>query len=250
METVCEFQEGSVAQYDPSFDSIAPKSWFKDVAAEAEMDEAHAPFWRSMVRLVRERDLVNSRVLDFGCSRGGFLRMLYKLHRFQKGVGIDMADSAVAEATRSVKGAPIEYHIGTSAVTALKLARCESFHLAFSYEVIYLLRNLQRHAEDIFQALAPGGTYYAATGCHTDMPLWESWKGLIEERTQLAPCSYSINDFAGAFKQTGFNVEVQSLRHTETVPYHLYPEFFPNAMDAVDYFYRDVIVFRCTKPVN
>ena len=55
------------------------------------MEEGHRPLWRHLIASITETDLSTRRVLDFGCNRGGFLRLLYSLKPFHQGLGIDIA---------------------------------------------------------------------------------------------------------------------------------------------------------------
>jgi SAM-dependent methyltransferase len=140
------------------------------------MEAGHRPLWRHFIRIVPDSDLSTKAVLDFGCNRGGFLRLLYALKPFRRGHGVDIAHDSIA-AARSMAGAmPIEYAVATD------LSRWQGqFDLAFSYEVIYLLPDIEAHAEQIWQSLRPHGVYYAVTGCHTDSPLWPTFRRVIGE---------------------------------------------------------------------
>jgi hypothetical protein len=40
------------------------------------MEEGRRPLWRHFIRTIPEADLSSSVVIDFGCDRGGFLRLL------------------------------------------------------------------------------------------------------------------------------------------------------------------------------
>jgi SAM-dependent methyltransferase len=184
-------------------------TWHADAAKEAAMEAGHRPLWRHFIRIVTESDLSTKAVLDFGCNRGGFLRLLYGLKPFRRGLGVDIAHDSIATA-RSLAGAtPVEYEVATD------LSRWQAqFDLAFSYEVIYLIPDIDAHALQIWQSLRPHGIYYAVTGCHTDSPLWPTFRRVISETTNAPVHDRSLNDYAAAFASAGFEVALRRFGST------------------------------------
>ena len=77
------------------------------------MGDAHTPVWRRMIEVSKLDDLSSSDVLDFGCNQGGFLRMMYAMHRFRSGVGIDIARDSIARAETLKGDRPLSYHVGS-----------------------------------------------------------------------------------------------------------------------------------------
>lgn len=206
------------------------------------MEDLHAPFWASMLASIKERSLKEKCVLDFGCSTGGFLRTLFHRSPFQRGIGIDVSAEAIENAKRAKGALPLEFHATTDISQFLR-----TVDLAFSYEVIFLLPDIRQHARDIFKALKPGGVYYAATGCHTGCPLWESWKPILNATTNLPLQNYSLDDFSSAFSEAGFTVSARRLRHDDFIAVDRYPDYFPKVADALDYYARDIVLFRLAK---
>src|SRR5271170_8066127 len=62
---------------------LSYQTWHTDSAREAAMEEGHRPLWCHFIQAVPETDLSTREVLDFGCNRGGFLRLLYALRPFR-----------------------------------------------------------------------------------------------------------------------------------------------------------------------
>lgn len=60
---------------------------------EAHMAEGHEPAWRAMVNDMSEDDLSGKNILDFGCNRGGFLKLLHRMKPYQSALGVDIAES-------------------------------------------------------------------------------------------------------------------------------------------------------------
>lgn len=219
------------------------KTWANSQKEEDAMVEGHSQLWRTMIGHVQEKNLQGRTVLDFGCNQGGFLRMLYSLNPFARGVGVDIALQSVARANEYNPGLPVQYE------SAEWLADKQSlFDLAFSHEVIYLLPDLADHARQIARALKPGGVYYAATGCHTDNPLWPEWHKIISEYSNISVPHYSLNDYVRAFAESGFSVSLRPFAPQEFINYGGEDDkYYPTPADKLTYYYRDKILFRFQK---
>lgn len=218
------------------------QTWLKDKQAEARMEDEHLPFWSRMVEHIPSSTWKDGTVLDFGCNRGGFLRMLHDMTPFKEGIGVDLVEESVATANARKESRPVNYLVSNT------LAEWKNhFDCAFSYEVIYLMKDLADHARQIHQALKPGGTYFAATGCHSDNPLWKEWTEIIHSKTAREVPSYSLNDFAEAFHGNGFSVSARRLAFDTFVPIFLHREYFPQVTDSLDYYAKHIIVFSFTK---
>lgn len=217
-------------------------TWYVDPHAEDAMSNGHAPIWRHLIGLVPETDLSALSVLDFGCNQGGFLRMLHTMRPFRRALGVDIARKSVERANALKADMPIQYQVGDN-VAGL----AQEFDLAFSHEVIYLVPDIDRHARELWQALKPGGVYYAVTGCHSDNPLWPQWRGLVAEKTNTVVQDRSVSDYARSFSKAGFDVSARKLCFTGFVPFSE-DGWMPNFVDAMRYYSETKIVFRMVKP--
>lgn len=206
------------------------------------MADGHAPIWRHLIGMIQERDLSGKTVLDFGCNQGGFLRHLHAMRPFRRALGVDIAEQSIARANALKGNLPIQYQTGGS-VTGWKA----QFDLAFSHEVIYLVKDIDGHASDIWQSLKPGGVYYSVTGCHTDNPLWPKWRELVATRTNTVVQDRSITDYAKAFERAGFKVSARKLEFDGFVPY-VADGWTPDFADALTYYTQTKVVFRVVKP--
>lgn len=216
-------------------------TWYIDADAEDKMADGHAPIWRHLIDLVVERDLSQKTVLDFGCNQGGLLRHLYAMRPFRKALGIDIAEASVAKAETLKGNLPIQHQVGGRLEGWI-----EEFDLAISHEVIYLVPDIDDHAAGIFEALKPGGVYYAVTGCHTDNPLWPKWRELVANRTNTVVQDRSITDYGRAFEKAGFNVSARKLEYPGFIPF-VADGWTPDFADALDYYTQTKIVFRLLK---
>lgn len=206
------------------------------------MEESHRPLWRHFIQTVPETDLSTREVLDFGCNRGGFLRLLHAVKPFRRGLGIDIAAESIAAARRLVGVSPIDYEVATDLS-----AWPDRFDLAFSYEVIYLLPDLASHAAGMHAALRQGGIYYAVTGCHTDSPLWPNFRRVIGETTNAPVQDRSPDDYAAAFAEAGFEVSLRRFGYDSFVSATKDRRYYPKLTDALDYAARDKLMFRLVK---
>lgn len=222
---------------------IEPVDYWDDPARERHMQHEHAPAWLAMIARMEERDLKGRDVLDFGCSQGGFLRLLYDLKPFRFGLGVDIAQKSVYEATKLNDGRPCRYE------TADMLAgKNGAFDFAFSHEVVYLLPDLEDHAREMHRLLNPGGVYYLAIGCHTDNPLWPRWKQTVAQFSPVAPQDYSLRDIAAAFQKNGFSVGVQRLDCRGFFSYDaLDDRYLKSPAELVDFMTQDMMYFRLAR---
>ena len=217
-------------------------TWHTDAAREAVMEEGHRPLWRHFIETIPETELATREVLDFGCNRGGFLRLLYALKPFRHGVGVDIAHDSIAAARELAGTAPIDYQVASDVS-----AWANRFDIAFSYEVIYLLPDIAAHAASIHAALQDRGVYYAVTGCHTESPLWPLWRNVIGETTNAPVQDRAPEAYADALASAGFAVSVRRFGYSGFVPVSKDSRYYPKLTDAVDYAAEHKLIFRAVK---
>lgn len=221
---------------------VSYATWHTDAQREAAMGDAHAPLWRHFIETIPERDFSTRTVLDFGCNRGGFLRLLHMLRPFRRGVGVDIASESVAAANAAKGDLPLHFEVATD------LTRwTDVFDIAFSYEVIYLLPDLARHARDMFGALRDGGVYYAVTGCHTENPLWPKWREMIGSTSHAPVQDYAPDDFIHAFSSAGFIVSFKRFGFDGFISTNKDRAYYPNVIDAITYPADHKLIFRLEK---
>jgi SAM-dependent methyltransferase len=218
-------------------------TWYSDTAREPAMEEAHKPLWRHFIDVVPETNLLNRDVLDFGCNRGGFLRLLYAVRPFRRGLGVDIAKDSIAAARELAGNAPLKFE-----VAADLNAWASQFDIAFSYEVIYLLPDIQAHASQVYAALREGASYYAVTGCHTASPLWPAFRREVSATSQAPVQDRSPEDYAAAFKEAGFEVSVRRFGYQGFVPLPKNQNYYKTLMEAIDYAADHKLLFRFTRP--
>jgi SAM-dependent methyltransferase len=150
-------------------------------------------------------DLTGRRVLDAGCNRGGFLRLVADGHGIAAGFGYDPAGGAVEDARRLTGDRPLLFERADSVPEAWT-----DMDVVFSHEVLYLLSDLASHAAAIHRSLRPGGVYFAVMGVHSGSPLMAEWHAAKRYELRLPPL-YDIDDVIATFRRAGFDASVARL---------------------------------------
>ncbi|KPU44421.1 ubiquinone biosynthesis O-methyltransferase [Oxobacter pfennigii] len=217
--------------------------WNDDTAGEQSMEDNHQPHWHKVLDMIKEKNILDCTVLDFGCNQGGFLRFLYQQKPFLKGVGVDLAKKSIEVANKRKKDLPISYE-----ATANVDKFIDTFNLAFSISVIYLLQDLKEHAWKMKQALKPGGVYYCTYTDYSKNPSLLYYKKQIDRQGTIPMQLHSLNDIAGAFFYEGFSVEMRRMPPKGYI--HIDPEdpWFNCIADRMQYEYQEAYIYRFTAP--
>jgi SAM-dependent methyltransferase len=178
--------------------------YWQDAAADEAMQDDHAFIWSAMLGTI-DVELAGTTVLDAGCNRGGFLRLLADRHEIVAGFGYDPAEGAIQDARRLAGSRPLQFEAADTVPPGWS-----GIDVAFSHEVLYLVEDLPAHARAIFGALAPGGVYYAVMGVHRASPLMAEWHRANAQELRL-PELYDIDEVVGVFEAAGFEAAAARL---------------------------------------
>jgi SAM-dependent methyltransferase len=216
--------------------SDAPLYWRTATEDEA-MQEEHVFVWRAMVEAA-DAELAGQRVLDVGCNRGGFLRMLADCCALREGLGYDLASAAIADARRLAGARPLRFEVAGDIAAGWGL-----FDVAFSHEVLYLISDLRAHAESVYRALVPGGSYYAVMGVHAASPLMVEWHRDHAVELRVPPL-HDIDEVVASFAAAGFAVAASRL-NLDFVPLSVHPS---RVLEWLDYYHEKKLLFRFARP--
>ncbi len=180
------------------------QTYWRDAAGDEAMQDDHAFVWKAMLETI-DVDLAGRRVLDAGCNRGGFLRLLADRYALGEGFGYDPASGAIEDARRLTGHRPLHFEVADTTPGGWR-----DFDAAFSHEVLYLIHDLASHARAMFEALAPGGVYFAVMGVHSASPVMAEWHSANNEELHL-PGLYDIDDVIDVFQAAGFHAAAARL---------------------------------------
>ena len=220
-------------------------SYWRGAAEDEAMQDEHGFIWQAMLDTI-DTDLAGRRVLDAGCNRGGFLRLLVDAEGIAEGFGYDPASGAISDARRLAGDRPLTFEVADTVPDGW----C-GFDVAFSHEVLYLLEDLPAHAAGLYGALKPNGSYFAVMGVHNGSPMMSAWHA--ESRTELGlPRLYGLDEVAWDFEDAGFSVSVANLK-LGFVPVSAHRHGHDHRRDLLawlDYYSREKVLLRFTRPLS
>jgi SAM-dependent methyltransferase len=217
--------------------------YWRGAAEDEAMQDEHGFLWRALLDST-DIDLEARRVLDAGCNRGGFLRLLVDDSGIAEGYGYDPASAAIDDARRLAGQRPLTFETAVTVPTDWP-----EFDVAFSHEVLYLLHDMAFHAAAIFTALKPGAPYFAVMGVHAGSRLMSAWHESVASDLAL-PRLYDLDEVVEIFDGAGFEVSVARLK-VGFVPVSARRgghEHRRGLMDWLDYYERDKVLLRFTRP--
>jgi SAM-dependent methyltransferase len=218
-------------------------SYWRGAAEDEAMQDEHGFIWRAMLETI-DTDLAGSRVLDAGCNRGGFLRLLVDAEGIAQGYGYDPASDAISDARRLTGDRPLTFEVAQTVPDEWR-----EFDVAFSHEVLYVLKDLAVHAAALFRALKPGGSYFAVMGVHEESPMMSSWHAESAVELDL-PRLYKLDEVATVFEGAGFDASVANLK-LGFVPVSAHRHGHDHRRDLLawlDYYTREKVLLRFTRP--
>jgi SAM-dependent methyltransferase len=179
-------------------------TYWRSAADDEAMQDEHGFIWLALLDTI-DVDLAGRRVLDAGCNRGGFLRLLADRFGIAVGFGYDPAAGAIDDAQRLAGARPLRFEAASTVPDGWI-----DIDVAFSHEVLYLLPDLAPHAAAIHRALRPGGVYFAVMGVHSGSPLMVEWHASARDEIDMPPL-YDVDDVIATFQAAGFAVSVARL---------------------------------------
>jgi SAM-dependent methyltransferase len=216
-----------------------PEAYWQSAAEDATMQDEHTFIWEAMLDTI-DVDLAGRRVLDAGCNRGGFLRLLCERSEIAGGWGYDPAAGAIADARRLAGDLPLRFEVADTVPSGWG-----GFDVAFSHEVLYLVHDLGAHARAIHGSLAAGGAYYPVIGVHAGSPGMAEWHSENAQHLNLPPL-YTLDQVIAAFADAGFEVAVSRLK----IGFVPLSEHAPSFPAGLEYFYEHKVMLRLVRPLQ
>jgi SAM-dependent methyltransferase len=218
--------------------------FFGDPALDDDLPIVNEAFWSALIGHI-ERDCNSPPrvVLDVGCHTGGLLYALSRRFAPTELFGIEPLTAARAIASRRLDGAAANVRL----LDASQGDRIPTgaIDLITSHEVLYLEPDVQDFMKRIRRALALGGLAYVVLGCHSENPLWQTWKTLLIAAGHRVYDHMPI-EIMEAASAAGLFPSVQPLRRSGWITYDpLRAEFrYPDVRTMFDHHYRYKLIFR------
>jgi SAM-dependent methyltransferase len=212
-------------------------TYWRSAAEDEAMQDEHGFIWRAMLDTI-DVDLTGRRVLDAGCNRGGFLRLLADGCAIAEGFGYDPAAGAIDDARRLAGDRPLDFEVSDTVPDAWS-----DFDVAFSHEVLYLLPDLAPHAAAIHRSLRPGGVYFAVMGVHAGSPLMVEWRESTRDEIEMPPL-YEVDDVIATFQKVGFDVSIARLAMRFVPALGHGHEHRGRMLDWLAYYHDQKLLFR------
>lgn len=214
--------------------------WNGPEGGDQSMEDSHWKFWKQIFLDIEEDSLEGKRVLDFGCSQGGLLRLMHERYDFLEGVGVDLAEESIQRANERRKNLPLKYFV-TDNLNDFP----DTFDFAISSAVIYLLSNLEDHARQMWSSLKNGGVYYATHPDYLSYPNSEQIVDYINEHASVPASLRGIDEIARTFESAGFSVQLKRMTPSY-VTFSSEDTFFNQLQDKLEVEYCHRYIFRLT----
>lgn len=222
--------------------------FFCQSALDTSLPDANAVFWMALIEHVRA-DGVSAphTVLDIGCHSGGLIGRLIDTFGPERVLGIEPVAKLRQQAADRLVGYTADVEILD--VSGWDLIVPSSIDLITCHEMLYLEPDLPGFMARLASVLAAGSAAYVVLGCHSENPVWRSWKPAMEAMG-IKIYDRSPFDILAEAGRAGLSAVVQPLRRTGWVSYDpRFAEFrYANAESMFDHQYRHKLLFRFTRP--
>ena len=211
--------------------------------------DGNLPFWISMIKESQKVLKPNTKksILDFGCGDGKFLHLFDLMDKLDYGVGLELDKNLIKMAKEKNSNCSIKYKFYKNNT----LQKYDNyFDAVYSQEVIYTIKDLKSHAQEIFDSLKNGGFYFSTMGSHIENPLWSKRRKLIRDEEKYYAYDYSIEEVAEIFYSVGFEIGIKRLPVEYFLVYSptMTKEFSNSLLDLVDTTYENKMLFSFWKP--
>lgn len=222
------------------------RTHFFDHEEDRLLEARNIHFWRALVGHVQaDRSIpADATVLDIGCHRGGLLELMHERFRSASLLGIEPLVSARRVAERRL--ARFAAHTQLFGAEGWSNIPDAGVDLVVGHEVLQYIGDLPLLMANIRRAIRPGGFVYLALGCHTENPIWASWKH------ELKALGHNVHDHSpleimAAGARAGMAPSVRPLRDTGWA-YHdpsvSAPFSYPSVGALLDHQFRHKLLFR------
>lgn len=202
--------------------------WLEGLNGDQDMEDSHQEGWRNVINIIDKGDILNKRILDFGCNQGGFLRALYDSVPYKNACGNDLAKKAIEVAKERVGNYPIHYFC-TSDVSSLE----RKFDTVTSTSVLYLIADLASHFKAISDVLDDEGVYYISFADQSKNPSRKFMEEKINKYGATKSQNHTLSEVVDYLVQQGFSVELRKEYQKTSYLVTNYKEFYLSVDDYI-----------------
>lgn len=218
--------------------------WQEPNRGDQSMEDEHQFFWQDCLENMIDVDLSGKKILDFGCSQGGFLRYIYKDHPFKSAVGIDLAQKSIDKANQIKGNIPAQFFALDNLETLDK-----DFDCAISTAVLFLIDDIKDHAKQIYDRLKPGGIYIAQYPDYVTNPAYAPCRDVIDEFAAQKCAPKSLEEIVSDFESAGFQVFLKRIIPKGYISVGSESRFYGNSVpNIIEFWYNHRYAFKCVKP--
>jgi len=222
--------------------------FFRDSADEDDLELRNDVFWTAMIDQIRRDGFAQAprRILDVGCHRGGLLARIAQCWGAEALFGIEPNEAARARARLRLK----------TLAASVSLLDSSEWHrvpdggidLVVCHEVLFLLPSLDVFVGQLARVLGTNGRAYVAAGCHTENPVWPSWRAELEQAGQ-STFDHAPIDFLAAAGRHGLMPSVRPLREPGWATHDPSKAgfTFPSVGALLDHQFRHKLIFRLVR---
>lgn len=228
---------------------VIRRTFFGSPREDAALAGRNEIFWRALLGHIEADRAIQpgATILDWGCHRGGLLCLAARQLRPQQVHGLE----PLLEARRLAQAALDREGIKGSVLHPDEITSIgsETVDLIISHEVFYLLEDLSAVMNECRRILRHGGAAYVVLGCHTENPIWSSWKAELEGQG-LVVFDHAPFDLLRAASDAGFSPAFRPLRDRGWVHYDPNGEgfSFPSASALLEHQFKHKLLFRFMSP--
>jgi SAM-dependent methyltransferase len=224
--------------------NIERVTFFGDPVLDRDLPMVNEVFWTSLIgHIERDRNGPTRVILDIGCHTGGLLLALRRRFAPAEIVGIEPLAAARCAAFQRLDSA-------TTKVTLLDVSEWDQIpggavDLITCHEMLYLEPDVRDFMMRVRRVLTSNGAAYVVLGCHSENPLWETWKAALVAEGQRV-YDHKPLEIMEAASSAGFLPSVQPLRHSGWITYDPLRAVFryPDVRTMLNHHYRYKLIFR------
>lgn len=225
------------------------RDYFFDAREDEELERRNIHFWEALADHISNDELIqkNGAILDIGCHRGGLLELLANRFFPSRIFGIEPVETARNIARRRFESKT--YSSKFYSDKGLKEVPDASINLVVCHEVLQYLPDLGPIIRETRRVLTSKGFALFVLGCHTENPLWSSWKtDMIKTGHRLY--DHAPLDILAAGAKIGLAPALRPLRsdgwifHNPTVSGSFR---YPSAHALLDHQFKHKLLFRFEK---